>query len=84
MKNNFANWFLFGGLMVCCGSVTWPSGGFFWLYYVFFCLFGIFSLLIGKRSGNLTSKSIVTTIFVCLIGCVLIYLLRIALHKPAF
>lgn len=69
--------------MVCCGTVTWPSG-FFWLYYVCFCLLAIVLLLISKKSGNLTSKRIVTTIFVCLIGCVLIYLLRIALHKPAF
>lgn len=37
--------------MVCCGTVTLPSGGFFWLYYVFFCLFAIILLLISKNRG---------------------------------
>lgn len=83
MKNNYVCWGLIGGMFVSNCFISWPSG-FFWLYYVFFCLFAIILLLISKKSGHLTSKSIVTTIFVCLIGCVLIYLLRIALHKPAF
>lgn len=83
MKNDFIKWGLMGGMFVAGCFISWPVH-FFWLYYVFFCLMGVFLLLIGKRSGHLTRMGIVTTIFVCLIGCVLLYLLRIVLHLPAF
>ncbi len=77
MKNDFINWVLFGGVMVSDWFVIWPPCGLSWLRYVFFCLMGVFLLLIGKRSGHLTRKGIIMAIFVCIIGCVILYFLNI-------
>lgn len=50
MKNNYVCWGLIGGMFVSNCFISWPSG-FFWLYYVFFCLFAIVLLLISKNRG---------------------------------
>jgi hypothetical protein len=75
MKNDFINWVLFGGVMVSDWFVVWPPCGLSWLRYVFFCLMGVFLLLIGKRSGRLTPKKTALVALVFFVGCILIYLI---------
>lgn len=73
MKNDFVNWVLMGGVFVSSWFMTWPPFGLSWLRYVFFCLMGVFLLLIGKRENRLTWQIIVKVVLVFFIGCVFIY-----------
>lgn|GEM_PF-1340099 len=80
MKNDGVNWALIGCMIVSEYFSLSPPASLFWFSYVFFCLFGIFLLLLGKRTGYLTHKGLIIGILVCLIVCALLYVFHVDLR----
>lgn len=76
MKNDFITWVWISGLFVSDYFMIWPPFNLNWLSYVFFCLMGVFLLLIGKRAGHLTRNRIIVLIVALIIGCICLYFLN--------